>query len=184
MKRLFLLSIVFLTACASHPPKKVAVARAVPVGRPVASTGLRIPDQLSEYRFGRYVDSRDPLVMHEGHPVYRVESSASWDLRPRNPAALAGKDVVVRPNVSPNDAVIAEVSKQRAATREVTEQTATLNQRLAELGKAVGETQEIAKENLALKRDVAALRERLDALDTQSRKTNPEAQPSPSEDKW
>jgi hypothetical protein len=184
MKQLLLIPLVFLAACGSHAQKKITVARAVPVGRPVASTGLRIPDQVSEYRLGRYVDSRDPLVMHEGHPVYRIESSASWDLRPRNAAALAGKDVVVRPNVSPNDAIIAEVNKQRAATREVTEQTATLNQRLAELGRAVGGTQEIAKENLALKRDVAALRERLDALDAQSRKTNPEAQPSPSEDKW
>ena len=122
--------------------------------------------------------------MHEGHPVYRIETSASWDLRPRNSAALAGKDLIIRPTLSANDAVVAEVNKQRAATREVTEQTATLNQRLAELSKAVGQTQEIAKENVALKRDVAALRERLDALDGQARKTSPQAQPSPAEDKW
>ncbi len=184
MKRLFLLSIVFFTACASHAPKKLTVARAIPVGRPVSSTGLRIPDQLSEYRLGRYVDSRDPLVMHEGHPVYRIETSASWDVQPRNPAALAERDLVVRPPVSTNDAVVAEVNKQRAATREVTEQATTLNQRLAELSKAVGETQGVAKENIALKHELSALRERLDALDAQSRKINLTPQPSPSEDKW
>jgi hypothetical protein len=184
MKRLFFIPFVFLAACASHGPKKIPVTRPVPVARPVSSTGLRISDQLSEYRLGRYVDARDPLVMHEGHPVYRIDNSASWDLRPQNLAALVQKDAVVRPRASANDAVVAEVNKQRAATREVTEQTTTLNQRLAELSKAVRQTQEISKENLALKRDVSALRERLDALDAQSRKTSPTPRPSPSEDKW
>jgi hypothetical protein len=184
MKRLLLLSIVFFTACASHAPKKLTVARAIPVGRSVSSTGLRVPDQLSEYRLARYVDPRDPLVMHEGHPVYRIENSASWDLRPRNPAAPTGKNPGVRPTVSMNDAVVAEVNKQRAATREVTEQAATLNQRLAELSKAIGETQAVAKENVALKHELSALRERLDALDAQGRKTKLTPQPSPSEDKW
>ncbi len=184
MKRFLLIPIVFLAACASHSPKKITVVRAVPVGRPVSSTGLRIPDQVSEYRFGRYVDARDPLIMHEGHPVYRIDNSASWDLQPRNPVALVGKDAVLRPNASANDSAVAEMNKQRAATREVTEQTTTLNQRLADLSKAVGQTEEVAKENVALKRDVAALRERLDALDAQNRKAIPLTQPSPPEDKW
>ena len=113
MKRLLLLSIVFLTACASHAPKKLTVARAMPVGQPVSAIGLRVPDQLSEYRLGRYVDPRDPLVMHEGHPVYRVETSASWDLRPRTSATLIGKDLFVRPTLSTNDAVVAEVNTTR-----------------------------------------------------------------------
>ena len=90
------------------------------------------------------------------------------------------------PSVSANDAVVAEVNKQRDATRAFTEQTAALNQHLTELGDAVGKTQEIAKQNLELKRDVAALREHLDALDTQLRDRKPApAAPSPSpEDKW
>ena len=51
------------------------------------------------------------------------------------------------PLVSANDAVVAEVNKQRAATRAFTEQTASLNQKLAELAEVVGQTQEIAKQN-------------------------------------
>ena len=185
MKRLFLIPLLLLSACASHTPKKVTVTRAVPVGRPVRSDGLRTADELREYRLGRYVDARDPLVMHEGHPVYRVESSARWDLRPRNGAALLRRDIVQTPNVAANDAVVAEVNKQRAATRAFTEQTATLNQRLGELGKAVGQTQEIAKQNVALKHDVSALREHLDALDAQLRERKPAPSPSPSpDDKW
>ncbi|MBA3962371.1 MAG: hypothetical protein H0X40_10775 [Chthoniobacterales bacterium] len=186
MKCFLLIPLVLLSACASHPSKRFTVARAVQVGQPVTSTGLRVAGQLTEYRLGRYVDARDPLVMHEGHPVYRIENSAKWDLRPQNGKALAQKDLVVRPSVAGDDAVVAEVNKQRAATRQFTEQTVTLNQRLAELSKAVGQTQEIAKENVTLKRDVVALRERLDALDAraQDHKSSSSPQPSPSEDKW
>lgn len=186
MKCLLLFPLVLLSACASHTSKKITVARAVPVGRPISSAGLRTPDQLSEYRFGRYVDARDPLVMHEGHPVYRIDESARWDLRPRNEAALVKSDTVIRPTASSNDAVVAEVNKQRAETREFTEQTATLNQRLTELSKAVGRTEEIAKQNVELKRDLTALRQRMDALDTriQDHKSSASQQPSPSEDKW
>ena len=101
-------------------------------------------------------------------------------------SSLPRRDVVQTPNVSANDAVVAEVNKQRAATRAFTEQTATLNQKLNSLGEVVGQTQEVAKQNLELKRDVAALREHLDRLDTQLRERKaPASAPSPSpEDKW
>ena len=185
MKQLLLIPILFLTACASHSPHKIAVAPA-PAGAPVSSNGLRTNEQLTEYRLGRYVDARDPFVMHEGHPLYRVETSARWDLRPNNGASLPRRNVVQAPSVSANDAVVAEVNKQRAATRAFTEQTAALNQRLGELSQAVGQTKEIAKQNLELKRDVATLREQLDALDVKLRDRKPAASsPSPSpQDKW
>jgi hypothetical protein len=184
MKQLFLIPVVFLTACASHA-HRVAVAPA-PAGQPVASDGLRTNEQLREYRLGRYVDARDPFVMHEGHPLYRVETSARWDFRPNNGASLPRRNVVQPASVSANDAVVAEVNKQRAATRAFTEQTAALNQRLGELSQAVGQTKEIAKQNLELKRDVATLREQLDALDVKLRERKPApSSPSPSpQDKW
>ena len=77
------------------------------------------------------------------------------------------------------------MNKQRAATRAFTEQTAALNQKLGELSQAVGQTKEIAKQNLSLKKDVADLREHLDALDAQLKqsKIDPSPQTSP-EDKW
>jgi predicted nucleic acid-binding Zn-ribbon protein len=93
---------------------------------------------------------------------------------------------VQSPSVSANDAVVAEVNKQRAATQAFTEQTATLNQRLNELGEAVAQTKEVAQQNLALKRDVTALREQLDTLETQLRGRKSE-KPSPSSspnDNW
>src|ERR1700720_312819 len=139
IKQLLLIPVVFLAACASRAPRRVAVAPA-PAGQPVASDGLRTNEQLREYRLGRYVDARDPFVMHEGHPLYRVETSARWDLRPNNGAALPRRNTIQQPSVSANDAVVAEVNKQRAATRVFTEQTAALNQRLGELSQAAGKT--------------------------------------------
>ena len=76
------------------------------------------------------------------------------------------------------------MNKQRAATRAFTEQTAALNQKLSELSQAVGQTEEIAKQNLSLKKDVADLREHLDAIDTQLNQSKPAASPQPSPDKW
>ncbi|MBV9009135.1 MAG: hypothetical protein JO354_08215 [Verrucomicrobia bacterium] len=185
MKYLTLLPVILLTACASHAPRKIA-APPTPVGTPVSSDGLRTDEQLKEYHLGRYVDARDPLVMHEGHPLYRIETSARWDLRSNNATSPARRNTVQAPGASANDAVVAEVNKQRAATRAFTEQTATLNQRLAELGHAVEQTQEVAKQNLELKRDVVTLREQLDSLDAKLRDPKlPASSPSPSpEDKW
>jgi hypothetical protein len=183
MKNLLLLPIIFLSACSSIHQHPLAL-RATPVGRPVSSNGLRTDDQLREYRFGRYVDARDPLVMHEGHPVYRVETSAHWDLRPNDKSSLPRRDIVQSPSVSANDAVVAEVNKQRAATQAFTEQTATLNQRLNALGEAVAQTKQVAQQNLELKRDITALRQQLDVLKAKLPGQKP-ANPSPSpEDNW
>jgi hypothetical protein len=185
MKRLLLIPIIFLTACASHSPKTNSAASPAPVGESVSSDTLRTDEQLKEYRFGRYVDPRDPLAMHEGHPIYRVESTARWDLRPQTGSSVSPRQTPAATNTFTNDAIVAEANKQRAATRAFTEQTAALNQKLTELSQAVGQTEEIAKQNLSLKKDVADLREHLDALDAQlnQSKTAPSPQPSP-EDKW
>ena len=184
MKHLLLIPITFLAACASHSPKANSTASAaVPVGKPVSSDSLRTGEQLKEYRLGRYADPRDPLAMHEAHQMYRVESAAQWDLRPQTQVTIPPRKASTAPNPSTNDAVVAEVNKQRAATRGFTEQAATLNQKLTELSKAVSQTEEISKENLSLRKDVADLREHLDALD--ARLNSPKANPSPSpEDKW
>ena len=75
----------------------------------------------------------------------------------------------------------------RVATKAFIEQTTTLNQRLGELSQAASQSQEVAKQNVALKSDVIALRERLDAFEAQARTRKPDApaQPKPSaEDKW
>ncbi len=186
MKPLVLIPILMLSACASHTPRKITTVAVAP-SRPVKAAVVRTGEQLREYRFGRYVDPGDPMVMHDGHPVYRVETSAGWNLRPGNTSQSAAPASLAAPSVSATDAVVAEVNKQRAVTRAVTEQATTLNQRLGEMSKAAAQTQELATQGLALKRDMAALRERMDSFDTQLRERKPAAadRPQPrAEDKW
>lgn len=186
---LFALPLAF-AACSSHPPKKIVVASsAVPLSRRVADpSGLRMTEQLREYRFGRYVDPGDPLVMHDAHPVYRVEQTAAWNLRAdATTASTRPAPIAERTTATQRDAELAELNKQRAATRAFTEQTAALNQRLAELGKAVAQTSEVAKQSLVLKQEMAAVRERLDALQEQSQAQRPETGPNstaPADDRW
>ena len=184
MKQLLIIPVVFLAACASRPAKKITIVHAEPSRAIVAP--LRLAENVREYRLGRYADPRDTSVMHEGHPMYRVESTAQWNL---NSAESVGKhpSASLQSKVSTNDAVLAEVNKQRAATKAFIEQTTTLNQKLGELSQVAGQSQEIAKQNLALKRDMAAMQQRLDAVESQARERKPDA-PTPlkpnAEDKW
>ena len=186
MKSLFLIPFLLIAACASRPSKKVNIVSLNPSASVASPDGLRTGEQLREYRFGRYVDPGDPLVMHEGHPVYRVETSANWNLRSGDNSASLRRAIQVPASVSANDAVVAEVNKQRVATRAFTEQAATLNVRLGEMAQAASQTQELAKQNLTLRRDVAALRERLDALDSalREKKAAPADRTPRTEDKW
>ena len=187
MKQLLIVPILLFGACASHAPRKINVAPSAPPSRAASAAALRTGEQLREYRFGRYADPGDSRVMHEGHPVYRVEQTSEWNLRPGNATPPSARAAVSMPSVSANDAVVAEVNKQRAATRAVTEQTATLNQRLGEMAQAAGQSQELIKQTLAVKREMAALRERMDSFDTQLRERKPapadRTQPR-TEDKW
>ena len=190
MKPIVLLAFVFASAaCSFHAPKTIPVAStAAPLSRSVTDpSGIRLAEQIREYRFGRYVDSSDPLVMHDAHPVYRVQQTAAWNLRSAS-KAQSGRSGATSPSpvASQRDAELAELNKQRAATRAFTEQTAALNQRLAELTKAVAQTQEVAKQNVLLKQELASIRERLDTLQKQSGHAQPDTVPHPSkqEDKW
>jgi len=40
------------------------------------------------YPVGRYQDPNDPDVMHEGHTVYRAETSPDWNTDPNEPTSL------------------------------------------------------------------------------------------------
>ena len=180
--------VVVVAACASHAPKTTPVASTAPISRSVTDpSGIRLAEQIREYRFGRYVDPGDPLVMHDAHPVYRIEQTAAWNLRPDSKTQLSRSSPAPQsPGTTQRDAELAELNKQRAATRAFTEQAATLNQRLAEFTKAIAQTQEIAKQNLLLKQEIDSIRKRLDTLPKQSGQTQPDAvpRPNPQDDKW
>ncbi len=190
MKRLALiLPVTFLAACASSTPKHVVIVPAVAAGRTIAdSTNVRRAEAVSEYRFGRYVDPGDRLVMHEAHPVYRVEQTAGWNLRPESTSSPKRAQAI--PTVAaamPDDAVVAEINKQKATTKVFTEEAATLNQHLAGLTDAVNQTKQIAQQQLLQQRDIAALKSRLDEVEAErAGKTAPSTAKSPAgqEENW
>jgi hypothetical protein len=189
MKRLLLtLPIIFLAACASRTPKKIVVVPAFAPSSSVDEASVRRPEEVRQYRFGRYVDPGNRQVMHEAHPVYRIEKTADWNLRPDG--ASQGPRAIPNPNgaaASPDDAVVAEINKQKAATKAFTEQAATLNQRLSGLTEAVVQTRQMAEQQLLQQRDIASLKSRLNAVEKERAEKPANATgklPEPAEEKW
>ena len=123
MKYLAILAPVLVVSCASRPNPHVMV-RPLPPPAVEPLESVRYPEVVRGYHVGRYVDPNHPLAMHEGHPVYRVEASAHWNLHP-GPLCPADTNLLNPPPdaaFSPppvNDAVIAEIGRQREATERV-----------------------------------------------------------------
>jgi hypothetical protein len=188
MKLLFLLlPAICLAACASHPPRKIVIVPAVEPSHFVRdNASVRIPEQIREYRFGRYVDPADRLMMHEGHPVYRIERTNAWNLRPdRNGTPASSPEPVQTVATQRNDEVLAEINKQKAATKAFTEQAAGLNQRLTELAQALNQTGQVAKQNVLLQQSISSLKTRLDELENRVRNIPASFKPPPPpEENW
>jgi hypothetical protein len=189
MKHLLLtLPLILLAACASRAPKKIVVVPAFAPSRSVDEASVRKPEEVRQYRFGRYVDPGSRLVMHEAHPVYRIERTAGWNLRPdgssESTRSFANPAVAL---ASPDDAVVAEINKQKAATKAFTEQATTLNQRLSGLAEAVVQTKQMAEQQLLQQRDIAALKSRLNAVEKERAEKPANAAnktPAAVEEKW
>ncbi len=82
--------------CASKKPVIVEMPPAVS-GTTLDTADMesvRYGENLKTYSFGRYVDPNDGLVMHEAHTVYRVETTAKWNLHPNMPVNVPGGPVV------------------------------------------------------------------------------------------
>jgi hypothetical protein len=190
MKHLILLvPVLLLCACASKPPKKIVIVPALTPSRLVSDpTGLRSSEEIREYHFGRYVDPGSHQVMHEAHPVYRVERTADWNLvSAGSNSSLRGSTDASAPSASPNDAVVAEINKQKAVTKVFTEQSAALNQRLSGLAEAVTLTKQIAEQQVLQQRDIAAIKSRLAAVEKE-RAPKPGSTPgkstTPTDETW
>ena len=52
---------------------------------------VRYGENLKAYSIGRYVDPNDGLVMHEAHTVYRVETTAKWNLASQRAGECSGR---------------------------------------------------------------------------------------------
>lgn len=123
MKMLSLLCLLVATSCASRSrPSLVIKVTQLPTAIPTDS--VRHVEIVRAYHLGRYVDPNQPGVMHEPHPVYRVEVHSRWNLQ-AHPASWSLPTAVHSPPdeayspLSPHDLMVAELNQQKDATERV-----------------------------------------------------------------
>ena len=144
MKIRYLFPALLLVGCASSNPPTVDVSPGpLPQKHDVPDpASVRTPEQLKAYPVGRYEDPNDPDVMHEGHTVYRAETSPDWNTDPNAPTSLP---------MGPGEMATADPSQQHTAL------TAELEQRLKQEEQLLQTTYE---QNERLAQEIAKLEER------------------------
>ncbi|MCU0786009.1 MAG: hypothetical protein MUF81_18575 [Verrucomicrobia bacterium] len=170
MKYLALLPLVLVASCASRP--QVALRPTQPPAVEPVET-VRYGEVVRAYHLGRYVDPNHPETMHEQHPVYRVEVSARWNLHPGalNTANLLNPppDAAYTPPLT-NDALIAEMNRQRETTARVMLEAAKLAQSYGELQSFLGEMKNVARNNALLSVRIATNEQRIAEFDRELQK--------------
>lgn len=179
MKRIAIfIPLIFLSACASK--KSVVVHMPPPVSGTILSSddmeSVRYGENVKAYSLGRYIDPNDPLVMHEAHTIYRVETTAKWNLHPNAPEDVPAGPVSgiidsahVDSPITP--IVAAEVSRQKALTQALLQQSREMNAVVNEFAKAIPATLTVATNNARLESEVDAANSRIDALADEFRRT-------------
>lgn len=176
MKFLHLIPLLLLTACASKKPVVVHMNPSVPgtIIPAEDAESVRYGENLKAYTVGRYVEPDNPLVMHDRHTVFRVETTAKWNLHP-NPAAsvpMGPATRIVDPahrDAPVNAEVISEVNRQKGMTQTLIAEQKRMEDSLKQLSGVIAATQQTAAQNAQLKQESDANTKRLDLLEQQLR---------------
>ena len=164
------------SGCATHH-KTVVVAplpRDVP-GTTLSSDGIesvRYAENIKAYPVNRYVDPANRGLMHEGHTIYRVETSPRWNLRPNQPVAVPlGPTVAAvhgnpaaHPGPLPGE-LAAELARQKEATRTVIAQGERLGGSIDRLQGALNQTATMAQEQQRMQADLTRTQGRIEQLE-------------------
>lgn len=173
-----------LAACSTADKPRVVRMHSVP-GTTLPSAGIesvRYAENIKEYPLGRYIDPNDSRVMHEGHPIYRVESTAKWNLHPNAPVrvpmgpAVGLIDPATR-RAATNDEIYTEQQRQKAITKTMTDQSQRLDVYVAQLNSAMDKTKTIAAQNVELKKELEQTKVRLREADARTAQNKPANQP-------
>jgi hypothetical protein len=166
MKYLALIPLVLVASCASRPPQVFVRRLPSPAVEPIEA--VRYGEVVRAYHVGRYVDPNHPEAMHEQHPVYRVEVSARWNLHPGplNTANLLNPppDAAFAP-LPANDALVAEMNRQREATARVMQEAGILVRSYGELQGVVTEMKNVARTSAVLNQRFATNESRIVELE-------------------
>src|SRR5471032_1836052 len=136
MKIRYLFPALLLVGCASSNPPIVNVSGGpLPQKHPTSDTAsVRTPEQLKAYPVGRYEDPSDPDVMHEGHTVYRAESSPDWNTDPNEPTSLplGPVEIAKADPAQQHTALTAELEQRLKQEDQLLQTTYEQNERLAQ----------------------------------------------------
>jgi hypothetical protein len=146
MKLHYLFPTLLLVGCASsNPPTFNVGAGPLPQKHNVSDpASVRTPDQVKAYPVGRYEDPNDPDIMHEGHTVYRDESSPNWNTDPNEPTSLPlgpGEMATADP-AQEHTALTAELEQRLKQEDQLLQTTYEQNERLAQEIKGLQEDRE------------------------------------------
>src|ERR1700761_5572741 len=191
MKRILIfIPLILLSACAGKKPVVVKMPPTVS-GSTLTTADIesvRYSENMKAYPVGRYVDPNDGLVMHEAHTIYRVETTAKWNLHPDvypyAPGNLPGGPVIGIIDPAHRDSpvtpeVAAEIERQKIATQALLAQGQRMNLALNQLSKILPATSQVAEENAELKVQAMATQRRLELLEDQVRKQQAETEFTP-----
>lgn len=177
MKYLALIPLVLVASCASRPQ---LVVRPLPPPAVEPIESVRYGEVVRAYHIGRYVDPNHPQTMHEHHPVYRVEASARWNL---HPGAVPAANMLNPPPdaafVPPatNDAIFAEMNRQREATQRILSEAARLAASYAEIQSLVAEMKGVARDQVLVRTRLVEAEQRVARFEKDLQ--NLTAQPTP-----
>ena len=136
MKLHYLFPALLLAGCASSHPTAVDVGPGpLPQKHDVSDpASIRTPEQVKAYPVGRYEDPDDPDVMHEGHTIYRAESSPEWDADPNEPTSLplGPGELAVADPAQEHTALTAELEQRLKQEDQLLQTTYEQNERLAQ----------------------------------------------------
>lgn len=171
MKALYLIPLLFLSACSStRAPRLVMLPQEPP---PLLDdSAIRYPEVIRAYHIGRYIDPNCDLVLNEQHVVYRIEAGSGWNFHPGSGQAprlpvLTNAAFSLAPVT---DEVVAEVNRQKLMTLSITMEAARLSGSLQQLGQAIAQSKAIAQQNRELHQELIAVAKRLDVLETELNK--------------
>jgi len=165
----FIVPCLFLSACASRSaPSRVMI-------RPVSSSSMdakpaarvRSAETLKAYPLGRYIDPNNSKIMHEAHTLYRVESTAHWNLRPSAAEGFPARyhrDSALA-DASTRGELLVELNRQKQTTAAVVQGNQAVSGRLNELLQKVQEGGHWAEQNARLEQELASTKVRLEQLE-------------------
>ncbi len=166
-----------LAGCAS---KRTFTETPLPtLGVPHDADSIRYQETFRAYHVGRYVEPNNPLVMHDTHTLYRVETLPHWNLNPVAPSGPMAVQVRAVPDPAHaqaplNDEIVAELNQQKEITQKVTSEANRLTAVLEQLNGSLAETKAVARENLTLKQQLLDAERRISALEIElHRRGNP-----------